>query len=85
MSNCQLQIVRQYRPIENFRPLQPTPLAVLIFEPQKSDQKTVMEKIRAKYTQKEQSEDEREGEEEEIFDLGAFMIENNLERGDQKG
>uniref|UniRef100_A0A914HVH1 Uncharacterized protein n=1 Tax=Globodera rostochiensis TaxID=31243 RepID=A0A914HVH1_GLORO len=67
------QIIRPYRIVDNFRPRQPTPLAVLIFEAPKDAINATIGRIRAKYTKKD--------EENAMFDLGQFMIDNGLEKG----
>ncbi|KAL3120631.1 hypothetical protein niasHT_007923 [Heterodera trifolii] len=69
------QIVRPFRPIDNFRSHQPTPLAVLIFEPLKGEINATIDKMRLKYGQ---NDDKKES---EMFNLGEFMVENGMERG----
>jgi hypothetical protein len=70
------QVLAEFLPLDNFRLLQPTPLAVLIFELPKAKtiRQSLLEAIEAKWTTPKAARREN-------FDLSQFMVEHRLEKG----
>jgi hypothetical protein len=71
-----LKVLAKFHPVDNFRPQQPTPLAVLIIEmpeAKEDEAKSIMAQMEAKWTAP--PPDRREH-----FNLGQFMLDHRLER-----